>query len=297
METHGVTVRATQVWRGPNIVAYMPVIRVTLDIGPYEEHPSTDFPGFVERLTSWLPGIATHECGLGRPGGFVERLRSGTYLAHIVEHISLELQNLIGFPVSFGRARGTGERGVYTVVFAYKEEQPAKAAFATALRLTLAAMHDEPFDLPAELASLVDIADEYRLGPSTAAIVASARARRIPVLRVTPKASLVQLGYGVYQKRIRASETSNTSAIAVDACQEKPLTNQMLRVVGVPVPDGRPVASAVEAWEVARQVGLPVVVKPESGNQGKGVSVSLTTEQEVHAAYAIARQFRGDVLV
>src|SRR3954469_20814326 len=92
METHGVTVRATQVWRGPNIAAYMPVIRVTLDIGPYEEHPSTDFPGFVERLTAWLPGITTHECGLGRPGGFVERLRGGTYLAHIVEHITLELQ-------------------------------------------------------------------------------------------------------------------------------------------------------------------------------------------------------------
>src|SRR5690242_6829809 len=194
MEAHGVVVRATKVLRGPNIAAYMPVIHVTLDIGPYEDHPSTDCPGFVERLTAWLPGLAAHECGVGRPGGFVERLRGGTYLGHIVEHVTLELQNMIGFPVAFGRARGAGERGGYPVVFAYKEEQPALAAFATALRLTLAAMHDEPFDIAAELAALHDLADTYRLGPSTAAIVAAARARKIPVLRLTPTDSLVQLG-------------------------------------------------------------------------------------------------------
>jgi cyanophycin synthetase len=143
----------------------------------------------------------------------------------------------------------------------------------------------------------MDVAEQYQLGPSTAAIVAAARARRIPIMRVTPRASLVQLGYGVYQKRIRASETSNTSAIAVDACQEKPLTNHMLRTVGVPVPAGRPVRSADAAWIVAQEVGLPVVVKPEAGNQGKGVSIDLTTEADVRAAYDIARQFRGDVLV
>jgi cyanophycin synthetase len=294
---HGVAIREIRVLRGPNLYAYMPVIRVVLDIGPYEDQPSNRFSGLVERLVAWLPGLQKHECSIGRPGGFIERLQRGTYLAHVVEHITLELQARMGFDVRFGRARGTGERGVYNVVIAYKEEQPAQAAFHAALRLTLAAMHDEPFDLPVELASLIEKADEYRLGPSTAAIVAAARARRIPILRVTPKASLVQLGYGVYQKRIRAAETSNTSAIAVDVCQEKPLTNHMLRVVGVPVPDGRPVTSPSEAWQVAQQMGLPVVVKPESGNQGKGVSVNLTTEQEVHTAYAIARQFRGDVLV
>jgi cyanophycin synthetase len=297
MEAHAVHVRATQVLRGPNIFAYMPVIRVTLDIGPYEDHPSTDFPGFVERLTAWLPGIAAHECSLGRPGGFVERLRAGTYLAHIVEHITLELQNLIGFNVSFGRARGIGEPGVYTVVFAYKEEQPALAAFDTALRLTLAAMHDEPFDIAAELEQLHDLADTYRLGPSTGAIVAAARKRDIPILRLTPEDSLVQLGYGVYQKRIQASETSNTRAIAVDMCQNKEMTNRMLRAVGVPVPDGRAVESADDAWAAAQEIGLPVVVKPEDGNQGKGVSVNVHTEADVRSAYAIARTFRSGVLI
>ncbi|HEX6289627.1 MAG TPA: cyanophycin synthetase [Herpetosiphonaceae bacterium] len=297
METHGIIIRSIRALRGPNLHAYMPVLQITLDIGPYEDRPSTSFAGFVERLTDWLPGLHKHECSVGRPGGFVERLRCGTYLAHICEHITLELQNLMGFNVAFGRARCTGERGVYAVVIAYKEEAPARAAFETALRLTLAAMHDEPFDVESELESLLALADVYRYGPSTAAIVAAAQARDIPVLRVTPTRSLVQLGYGVYQKRIQASETSVTSSIAVDMCQDKALTNQMLRAVGVPVPEGRIVTSADDAWAAAAEIGLPVVVKPAGGNQGKGVSVHLTTEAEVGAAYAIARRYSHEVLV
>lgn len=296
MQSHGVTVRSLRALRGPNLYAAMPVLQAELDIGPYEERPSSTFPGFVERITAWLPGLHAHTCSVGRPGGFIERLQRGTYLAHIVEHICLELQTMLGFDVSFGRARGAGEHGVYRVLVAYKEEEPARAAFATALGLTLAAMHDEPFDLPAELERLSDLADQYRLGPSTAAIVAAARRRRIPVLRLTPTRGLIQLGYGVYQKRIQASETSTTSAIAVDTCQDKALTNQLLRVVGVPVPDGRTIASVDEAWGAAQDVGLPVVVKPVDGHQGKGVSVNLSSEAEVRAAYAIAER-HGTVLV
>src|SRR5690606_16538601 len=137
-----------------------------------------------------------------------------------------------------------GERGVYRVIIEYKEEEPARAALEVALRLTLAAMHDEPFDISAEIERLLMIADEYRLGPSTAAIVNAAKRRNIPIMRVTPNRGLVQLGWGVHQKRIQASETSLTSAIAVDLCQEKSLTNHMLRRVGVPVPTGRIVNSA-----------------------------------------------------
>src|SRR5258708_25953653 len=196
MQTHGVTVRSLRVLRGPNLYAYMPVLHVVMDIGDYEERPSSSFPGFTERLVQWLPGLQKHECSVGRPGGFIERLRRGTYLGHITEHITLELQSIMGFSVSFGRARGIGERGVYHVIIAYKEEEPARAAFETALRLVLAAMHDEPFDLPGETERLQDIADDYRLGPSTAAIVAAARAPNIPVLPLQPTRSLVQLGYG-----------------------------------------------------------------------------------------------------
>src|SRR3954447_1347729 len=298
MESDNVVIRTIRALRGPNLYAYMPVLQVTLDIGPYEERPSSSLPGFVERLTEWLPGLAEHECSLGRPGGFVERLRRGTYLAHIVEHVALELQGRMGFDVSYGRARGTGERGVYTVIVAYKEEEPARAAIEKAVELALAAMHDLPFEVHAELARLNDTADRYRLGPSTAAIVAAARARDIPVVRLTPRSSLVQLGYGVHQKRIRASETTLTSAIAVDLCQDKSLTNRMLHTVGVPVPRGEVVRSADAAWSAAQAIGLPVVVKPEAGNQGKGVSVDLRTEADVRAAFELADEIgRGDVLV
>ena len=294
----GVEVRGIRVLRGPNLYAYMPVLEVALAIGPYEDRPSNSLPGFVDRLITWLPSLCKHGCSLGRPGGFVERLRTGTYLPHIVEHVTLALQEQMGFDVSFGRARGTGEPGVYRVLIAYREEEPARAAFEVALRLVLAAMHDEPFELEDELERLCEVADDYRLGPSTAAIVEAARRRGIPVLRLTPTSSLVQLGHGVHQKRIRAAETSLTSAIAVDIVQDKPLTNRLLQAVGLPVPEGQPVHSADEAWQVAQDIGLPVVVKPEAGNQGRGVSTRLTSEAEVRAAYALARQVdRGAVLV
>jgi cyanophycin synthetase len=297
MEMHDVKIQGMRALRGPNLYAYMPVLHIVMDIGPYEEKPSNSFPGFVERLTTWLPGLQKHECGLGRPGGFIERLQRGTYFAHIAEHICLELQGLMGFNVTFGRARSTDKRGVYTVVVAYEEEVPARTAFEIAARLTLAAMHDESFDLTGELERLLTLADEYRLGPSTGAIVKAARKRNIPVLRLTPTGSLVQLGYGVHQKRILASETSNTSAIAVELCQEKPLTNRMLRAVGVPVSEGRSATSADDAWTIAQEIGVPVVVKPESGNQGKGVSVNLRTEAEIRAAFTIAQKIASEVLV
>jgi cyanophycin synthetase len=293
-----VQVRSVRALRGPNLYAYIPALHIVMDIGPYDELPSSIFPGFTERLITWLPGLEQHECSVGRPGGFIERLHRGTYLAHITEHVTLELQGMMGFNVSYGRARGTGERGVYNVIIAYGEEEAGRAAFDTALRLTLAAMHDQPFDLEYEINRLNDIADEYRLGPSTGAIVKAAKKRNIPVLRLTPTGSLVQLGYGVYQRRIQASETSHTSAIAVEMCQEKTLTNRMLSTVGVPVPDGRVVFSEDDAWLTAQDIGLPVVIKPEDGNQGKGVSVNLNTEEEVRRAYGLALEVRGgNVLV
>ncbi len=216
MDSHGVTVRRVQALRGPNLYAYKTVLRIELDIGPLETRPSNSFPGFVERLTSWLPGLHEHECSVGKPGGFVQRLHRGTYLAHIVEHVTIALQNEMGFNVGYGRARGTGEPGVYNVIVAYEEEEPARQAFEVALAMTLAAMFDEPYDAPGALERLRELADDYRLGPSTRAIVDAARRRRIPVRRLTPTGSLVQFGYGIYQKRILASQTSDTSALAVE---------------------------------------------------------------------------------
>src|SRR5688572_22928352 len=280
LEDYGVQLVRVRAMRGPNLYAYMPVLKATIDIGEYEDRPSTDFPGFTERLADWLPGLEEHECSLGKRGGFLTRLKRGTYLAHITEHVALELLQEMGFYASYGRVRGTGERGVYDVVIEYKEEEPSRAAFDSALRITLAAMHDDDFDVRDELDWLKDLADRHKLGPSTEAVLDAARKRDIPTLRLTPTASLVQLGYGIHQKRIRASETSNTSAIAVDLCQDKAQTNALLRAVGAPVPEGETVRSANEAWAVARDLGLPVVCKPEAGNHGRGVTVNLRTEKE-----------------
>jgi cyanophycin synthetase len=297
MDTQGITVRSIRVLRGPNVYAYLPVLQILLDIGSYEDRPNHSFPGFVDRLIQWLPDLQNHRCSFMRPGGFIQTPQHGTFLPHICEHVTLVLQTLMGFDVTFGRVRGTRDRGVYNVVIAYKEEEPGKAAFDTALRLTLAAMHNKPFDLPAELERLLTLADAYRLDPSTAAIIKAACARHIPILRLTPTGSLVQLGYGLYQKRICASETSHTSEIAVGICRERSLTHSMLRAVGVPVPDGCLVRSADEAWQAAQAIGLPVVLKPAVGNQGKGVSINLSSEADIRTAYAIAARYPGGALV
>lgn len=296
MNIGDVIIRQMRALRGPNLYAHMPVLQVTMEVGQYDDMPSNEIEGFNERLMSWFPGLVEHECSLGRRGGFNERLVRGTYLPHIAEHICIELQNLMGFKVSFGKARGTGEDGVYNVIVAYKEEEPAREAFISAVRIVLAAMKNEFIGIASEVERLHGLADEYRYGPSAEAIVAAARRRSIPVTRLAERRGLVQLGYGVYQKRISASETSRTSAIAVDICQEKPLTNRLLRSVGVPVPDGQTVHSADEAWLAAKSIGLPVVIKPEDGNQGKGVSVNLASEESIRKAYEIAAQF-SDVLV
>ncbi len=297
IEDQGVAIKELRFLRGPNIYAYMPVMVAILETGPYSERSSASLPGFADRLLEWLPGLDRHECSLRRRGGFLERLRRGTYLAHIAEHVALELQKEMGFSVTFGRARGTGAPGVFRVVMAYQEEVPAEEAFRAAVRLTIDAMNARQVDIRAEIDRLKDVAASYRLGPSTESIVKAARRRNIPVIRLTPTGSLVQLGYGIHQKRIRASETSYTSAIAVDICQDKQLTNKMLKSVGVPVPEGRSVSSEVEAWQVAMKIGLPVVVKPQAGNQGKGVSVNLQSEVEVRRAFRVASAFSKKMLV
>jgi cyanophycin synthetase len=288
--------------RGPSLYASFPVLKITVDPGRFANRPSSSTPGFAERLAEWLPGIQEHECSLSRRGGFLERVRRGTYLPHILEHVVLELQAVMGFPMRFGLVRRSDEYAdqphVYDVVVAYEEEEPAREAVEVGLDMVVAAFEGRAFDAEEAIERLRDVADTYRLGPSTAAIVAAARQRDIPVVRLTETSSLVQLGYGVHQRRIWASQTSETSAIAVDLCQVKPLTNTLLRSVALPVPEGQRVHSADEAWEVAQEIGLPVVVKPEAGNHGKGVSVNLRTEAEVREGFELARdQRKGRVLV
>lgn len=282
--------------RGPNIWADFPVLEAWVDLGPFEYRPSNTLEGFNDRLMAWLPTMIEHRCSIGQHGGFFERLRRGTWLGHILEHVTLELQSLAGSPVGFGRARETSEVGVYRVVIEYREEDFARECLATAHRLVMAAVNNDPFDLAAELPRLRALRERTALGPSTGGIVRAAKARGIPARRLSA-GSLVQLGYGAAQRRILAAETDRTGAIAQEIAQDKELTRTLLRAAGVPVPEGRPVSSAEDAWTAATEIGLPVVVKPQDGNQGRGVATNLNTREQVMAAYQAAARESPNVLV
>ena len=281
---------------GPNIWTYRPVIEVWVDIGALEDYPSNTIPGFYERLSDWLPGLIEHRCGIGERGGFLQRLRDGTWAGHILEHVVLELQNLAGMRTGFGKARQTSERGVYKVAFRTRHEQVGRSALIAARDLIMAAIEDRSYDVAKTVASLTDMVDSLCLGPSTAHIVDAAAARQIPAIRLND-GNLVQLGHGARQRRIWTAETDQTGAIAESISSDKDLTKSLLSSCGVPVPEGRMVDSADDAWDAAQDIGLPVAVKPYDGNHGRGVSLDLMTRDEVGAAYDLAERQGNGVIV
>ena len=274
--------------RGPNIWTYRPVIETWLDIGALEDFPSNKIPGLYERLTAWLPNLVIHRCGVGEHGGFLERLRDGTYAGHILEHVVLELQNLAGMKTGFGKTRQIGDgTGLYKMAFRTRQEQVGRAALAAGRALLMAAIEDRPHDVAAAVAELTDMVESLCLGPSTANIVDAATERKIPSIRLTD-GNLVQLGHGARQRRIWTAETEQTSAIAEGIASDKDLTKSLLSACGVPVPEGELVTSAEAAWAAAQDIGVPVVVKPYDGNHGRGVSLNLMTQSDVKAAYHLA---------
>ena len=281
---------------GPNIWTYRPVLEAWLDIGPLEDSPSNTIPGFYERLTAWLPTLVEHRCGIGERGGFLLRVREGTWPGHILEHVTLELQTLAGMQGGFGKARSTSVCGVYKVVVRSRNEQVSRAALQAGRDLVMAAIENKPFDVTATVAALREMVDSLCLGPSTACIVNAATERNIPSIRLT-EGNLVQLGYGARQHRIWTAETDQTSAIAESISRDKDLTKTLLQSCGVPVPEGRIVDSPADAWEAAEDIGLPVVVKPSDGNHGRGVSTELMTREEVVAAFNLANDEGSEVIV
>jgi cyanophycin synthetase len=223
--------------RGPNLWAYFPVMEAWVDLGIWKERPSDSIPGFTERLMRWLPGLIEHRCSVGERGGFLQRLREGTDLAHVLEHVALELQELAGVSAAFGRTRETSKEGVYKVVFKYREETLAGECLEDARQLCLAAAEARPFDMEGTLQRLRKTARDNLLPPSANAIVQAARRRNIPFLRLDQK-NLVQFGYGARQRRIRAAETDRTGSIAGSIAEDKELTRQLLAAAGVPVVEG-----------------------------------------------------------
>ncbi|MDE2413814.1 MAG: cyanophycin synthetase [Comamonadaceae bacterium] len=282
--------------RGPSVWTYRPILEVWLDLGELEDYPSNKLPGFNERLTAWLPDLVEHTCGVGERGGFIQRLEGGTWMGHVLEHVVIELLNLSGMPAEFGQTREISRRGVYRMVFRCPEEAVARVALEQGHRLLMAAINDQPFDLKAAIHAIKTSINDRYLGPSTGCIVDAASERRIPHIRLND-GNLVQLGYGAAQRRIWTAESDQTSAIAEGIAQDKDFTKRLLASCGVPVPEGQIVKNADEAWEVAQDIGFPVTVKPSDGNHARGVTLELSKEDDIKAAFALAEPEGSDVIV
>ncbi|MCA0439141.1 MAG: cyanophycin synthetase [Proteobacteria bacterium] len=282
--------------RGPSVWTYRPILEVWLDLGELEDYPSNKLPGLNERLTAWLPDLVEHTCGVGERGGFIQRLTGGTWMGHVLEHVVIELLNLSGMPAEFGQTREISKRGIYRMVFRCPEEAVARVALEHGHRLLMAAINDQPFDLKAAIHAIKTAINDRYLGPSTGCIVDAAGERRIPHIRLND-GNLVQLGYGAAQRRIWTAESDQTSAIAEGIAQDKDFTKRLLASCGVPVPEGQIVKNADEAWEVAQDIGFPVTVKPSDGNHARGVTLELSQEADIKAAFALAEPEGSDVIV
>ncbi len=300
---------STDVFVGPNIYAHFPVIRHVLDLGELEDWPTGRLGSdFIDPMLESLPGLHDHGCSYGEPGGFVRRLTDdeGTWLGHVMEHVAIELQNVAGSSVTFGRTRSIeGQTGHYNMVFQYKDAAVGREASLLALKFIHSLVPDavKPDDAPGDDWDFAEERDRFiryaqrrAFGPSTASLVAAAEERGIPWLRLN-RHSLVQFGHGRYQQRIQATTTGRTSNIAVELASDKEETNSILRDLGLPVPKQRIVRSASDAVRVAERIGYPVVVKPLAGNHGRGVSINLRTPDEVRVGFEKAREHGRTTIV
>ena len=283
----------TQTLRGPNYwsIRRDKLIVMRLDLEDLAEKPSNEIPGFYEGLIDVLPSLVEHYCSPGYRGGFFERVRTGTYMGHIIEHIALELQELAGTPVGFGRTRATSTPGVYNVVFEYVDEQAGRYAGRAAVRLCQSIVDTGTYpqeELAQDLADLRDLCNNAALGPSTETIVKEAQARNIPWLLLSARA-MVQLGYGVHQKRIQATLSSFSGILAVELACDKEGTKTILKDGGIPVPRGTVIQYLDELSAAIEEVGgFPIVIKPLDGNHGRGISIDIKNQQEAEEAYDLA---------
>jgi cyanophycin synthetase len=296
------------VFVGPSLYAHFPVIRLDIDLGALEQWPSGRLgPGFTDPLLAALPGLTTHTCSYGKPGGFVRRLTEGegTWMGHILEHVAIELQNVAGETVTFGKTRSHGLPGHYYVIYQYEQEDVGVEAGRLGLTLLHSLLPPElrpegavppGFDFAAERDEFIRFAQRRALGPSTMALVRAAEERRIPWIRLNGQ-SLIQFGHGRYQQRIQATVTGRTSHIAVELASDKEETNRILGNLGLPVPKQRLVQTAEDAVAAASRIGYPVVVKPYNANHGRGISIHLTTADQVRTAFEVAREHSRSVIV
>ncbi|MET0636191.1 MAG: cyanophycin synthetase [Chitinophagaceae bacterium] len=288
-----------KVLRGPNYwsVRRPKLIQLKLDLEELEQLPTNKIEGFRERLENLLPTLATHRCSEGVPGGFFSRVDEGTWMGHVIEHIALEIMTLAGMDCGFGRTRSTGEReGVYFVVFDYMEEDAGVYAARASVRIAEALIAGTPYDLQPDIQEMREIREDTRLGPSTGCIVEEAARRNIPYIRLN-KQSLVQLGYGIHQKRIRATIASTTGNIAVDIACDKEETKNLLTAAEIPVPKGMVIRNEEGLKEAVERFGYPLVIKPIDGNHGKGNTTNITTWDQSLKAFEAAQHYGRSTIV
>lgn len=290
-------IREIHFLRGPNIWSNDPVLESWVDLGGLKDTSSDIVPGFADQIKAWFPGMIEHRCSIGERGGFFQRLDTGTWPGHILEHVTLELQTLAGNTVGFGKARETCVEGLYKVIIEYLDENVAEACLREAREILLAGYAGKEYDIAGAVARMKRVVDRNALGPSTSAIIAAAEKRGIPWRRLREGRSLVQFGQGVNQRRIWTAETDRTGAIAEHIVQDKDLTRTLLKKAGVPVPEGRVVANPDDAWEATEDIGTPVVVKPQDANHGRGVFINLTTREQVESAFQTAATEGEGVMV
>jgi cyanophycin synthetase len=287
-----------QVLRGPNIwsISRKKLIQMRLNLEEMEQQPTNKIDGFFERLEKLMPTLYSHRCSPGIPGGFFQRVIAGTWMGHVVEHLALEIQSLAGMDTGFGRTRETKAPGVYNVVFTYIEEKVGIYAAEAAVRIAQALIDGMDYNLEYDIQQMREIRENTRLGPSTGSIVEEAIARDIPWIRLNNQ-SLVQLGYGKNQVRIRATMTEKTSSIAVDLASNKEETKRLLQEQAIPVAKGMTIAGVAQVEEAIRKVGFPLVFKPLDGNHGRGISINIKSYEEAVEAYEHAAKISRRVIV
>ncbi len=287
-----------KILKGPNYwsIRRNKLIQMKLDLEELEQRPTNVIDGFRERLESMFPSMYGHRCSVGAPGGFFQRVEEGTWMGHVIEHIALEIQTLAGMVCGFGRTRGAGEDGVYFVVFTYMEEDAGKYAAEAAVNIANSLINNTAYDLQNDIQVLRELREDTRLGPSTGCIVDEAAKRGIPFIRLN-KQSLVQLGYGVNQKRIRATIASTTSNIAVDIACDKEETKMLLDAAEISVPKGTVVRTEAGLEDAVKKFGFPLVIKPIDGNHGKGNTTNINTWEQAVKALESAKLYGSKVIV
>ena len=302
--TEPMAVLETGVYRGPHYYSHTPFVRIMLNLGRIEDWPTNRIPGFADRLIEMLPGLERHGCSLRRRGGFIERLREGTWIGHVAEHVAIELQTMAGMRVTRGKTRSVKNKpGVYNVMFAYQDEQVGQMAGRIALELVNSLLPQElqgikgldrvyklsgDFHFGKSMSSLQRLARRSAYGPTTQSLIDEAKRRGIPFMRLNEQ-SLIQFGHGRFQQRVRASITGQTSIIATEIASDKNLTKKLLGDSGIPVPRGVVVRDVEEAVREARRLRYPLVTKPLDGNHGRGVTIGISDEEQLRFGFAEAQ--------